>query len=93
MQGRVKINNKLANKLGTKVNPDCDVVSVDEKVVLPENVQKIYIVLNKPRSCVTTLSDPLGRKTVIDLIDKLFGENLSGRPIGLSLRRLDDTYQ
>ncbi|MDK2835379.1 MAG: rRNA synthase [Thermosediminibacterales bacterium] len=67
LQGRVKVNGKTVSKLGIKINPEKDIVEVDGQKV--ENFQeKIYIMLNKPKGVVSTVSDPRGRPTVIDLI-------------------------
>ncbi len=67
-EGRVKVNGSIVAKLGVKIHPYEDVVYVDERVVDPATVEKIYILLNKPRGYVTTVSDPEGRKTVMELI-------------------------
>ena len=64
--GKVKINGHIA-ELGAKVDPRRDKVTVRGKAVVPVN-EKIYIMLNKPRGYVTTMSDELGRKTVSDLV-------------------------
>lgn len=63
--GLVKINGETVTELGTKVKPT-DTVKYDGRPVNPE--PKVYILLNKPKDFVTTLDDPEGRKTVIDLI-------------------------
>lgn len=68
IQGRVTVNGKVVTELGTKVHPENDIVYVDEKMVETASVEKIYVLLNKPRACVTTVSDPEGRKTVMDYI-------------------------
>ncbi len=62
---RVKINGKVVSELGTKVEQN-DVVRIDGKVISREN--KIYVLLNKPKGVVTTLSDPEGRETVAALV-------------------------
>ena len=64
--GKVKINGHIA-ELGAKVDPKRDKVTVRGKAVVPVN-EKVYIMLNKPRGFVTTMSDELGRKTVSDLV-------------------------
>jgi 23S rRNA pseudouridine2605 synthase len=66
--GRVKVNGLVANVLGTKVNPNTDVVEVDDVMVDLMSVDKVYLLLNKPRAYMTTLNDPEGRKTVMDLV-------------------------
>lgn len=68
VQGRVKVNDKIVKELGTKVSLEGDVVMVDGEMIDLLSVDHIYIALNKPRSYMTTLSDPEGRKTVMDLI-------------------------
>ena len=64
--GKVKINGHIA-EIGAKVDPKRDKVPVRGKAVVPVN-EKVYIMLNKPRGFVTTMSDELGRKTVSDLV-------------------------
>ena len=78
LQGRVKVNDRLITEMGTKVNPEMDAVFVDGQAI-DYKVDKLYIVLNKPRGCVTTLSDPEGRRTVMDLV-KEFSERIY--PVG-----------
>lgn len=63
--GKVKVNGVVVTELGTKILRT-DVVEVDEKVVVPE--RKCYILLNKPKDCVTTSDDPNGRTTVLDIV-------------------------
>lgn len=64
--GRVLVNGQVVKELGTKVS-GTDLILVDGKQI--EKCEKVYYLLNKPRGVVTTASDDLGRKTVIDLID------------------------
>ncbi len=65
--GKVKVNGHIAH-IGDKVNPKKDTVTVKGKKI--NKVDRLYyIMLNKPRGYVTTVSDELGRKTVMDLID------------------------
>ncbi|MDE5727103.1 MAG: rRNA pseudouridine synthase, partial [Duncaniella sp.] len=64
-KGLIKVNGEVVTELGTKINHD-DVVEYNDKVVTLES--KCYILLNKPKDCVTTSDDPNGRLTVMDLI-------------------------
>lgn len=65
--GKVKVNGHVAN-IGDKINPKRDIVTVRGKKI--NKVDRMYyIMLNKPRGYVTTVSDELGRKTVMDLVD------------------------
>lgn len=63
--GRVKVNGSLVSEMGFKVS-ETDRVEVDGVLIGTED--KVYYLLNKPRGVVTTSSDDLGRKTVVDLI-------------------------
>lgn len=65
--GKVKVNNKVVNELGYKIDADNDKVTVDNKLIKPEE-KKVYIALNKPEGYVSTVKDEKGRKTIIDLI-------------------------
>lgn len=67
LQGRVKVNGKKVNRLGTKIVPDKDLVEVDNEKISLE-CQKVYILLNKPVGYVSTVKDEFNRKTVLDLI-------------------------
>ena len=68
-QGRVKVNGKVVNTLGYTVNTDNDTVTVDDVKVVPVN-RFTYIMMYKPKGCITTVKDDKGRKTVFDYIDK-----------------------
>lgn len=63
--GVVKVNGVVITELGTKVMPG-DEVRFNGAVVRSE--RKVYILLNKPKDTVTTMDDPQGRKTVMDLV-------------------------
>ncbi len=63
--GKVKVNGEVVTELGTKITRN-DVVEYDGKVVTPE--RKCYVLLNKPKDCVTTNDDPNGRTTVLDIV-------------------------
>lgn len=65
--GRVNVNGRPA-QIGQKINPRRDLVTLDgEALELARRGQKVYIMLNKPRGYVTTMSDEKGRRTVTDL--------------------------
>ncbi len=68
--GRVYVNGELVDYMGCVIDPDRDVVEIDGKVIEPEN-KKYYIVLNKPKNYVTTVSDDLGRPTVMQLVSDI----------------------
>lgn len=69
LDGKVKVNNKVVTELGTKVNPEVDVVEYENKILTKnENDKKIYILLNKPIGVVTTVEDQFDRETVLDLV-------------------------
>ncbi|MBI4509117.1 MAG: rRNA pseudouridine synthase [Deltaproteobacteria bacterium] len=65
-EGRVTVNNRVTKTLGTKVDPARDAVRVDGRVVVPH--EKVYLVLNKPKGYITSVDDPQGRKTVMELL-------------------------
>lgn len=68
LEGRVKVNENIVREMGIKVNPNKDIVKVDDKVIREEK-NMVYIMLNKPIGYVSTVKDEKGRKTVIDLIE------------------------
>ena len=68
LDGRVEVNGRVITELGTKVNPHTDVIQVDGNTLELMAIDKVYIVMNKPRAYMTTLSDPEGRPTVMELI-------------------------
>lgn len=75
--GRVKVNGVVISELGSQVLPT-DQVMVDDKPLSLE--AKVYVLLNKPKNCVTTLTDPEGRRTVMDLVHNACTERIY--PIG-----------
>ncbi len=67
VEGRVTLNGAVVTELGTKADPDQDHIKVDGKrVKAPE--KPVYLALHKPRNCMTTVSDPEGRPTVMELL-------------------------
>ncbi len=69
-QGRVSVDGVVVSEPGFKVDPEQSRVSVDGEPVRPSD-DIVYIMLNKPRGVVSTVRDPQGRKTVLDLIKKV----------------------
>ncbi len=67
--GKVKVNGHVAH-IGDKVNPKKDLVTVRGKRINSVS-RNYYIMLHKPRGYVTTVSDELGRKTVMDLVSDI----------------------
>ncbi len=78
LEGRVKVNGAVVTSLGFKADPQRDHVRVDGKPI-GKFEPKVYLLLNKPRGCVTTLDDPLGRPTIRDF---LHGEKRRIKPVG-----------
>lgn len=68
LQGKIKVNGKIISELGTKVNPDKDIVEINGKKVNKDKTKHVYILLNKPIGYVTTTNDQFGRPTVLDLV-------------------------
>ena len=66
-EGRVEVNGRIVTEQGVKIDPERDVVKVNGKPVRPEE-ELVYLLLNKPAGYVTTVSDPQGRPTVMDLL-------------------------
>lgn len=65
--GRVRVNGEIVDYMGCVIDPDKDIVEVDGRRI-EEEIQKYYIMLNKPKNYVTTVSDDLGRPTVMQLV-------------------------
>ena len=65
--GRITVNGRIA-ALGDSADPETDEILLDGHS-LPDRQKAVYIMLNKPRGFVTTLSDEKGRKTVAELVD------------------------
>ncbi len=65
--GRVQVNGQTVTELGVKADAEKDHIRVDGKL-LKRVDHFVYILLNKPKGYVTTLSDPEGRPTIVDLL-------------------------
>lgn len=66
-EGRVTVNGRVVEELGTKADPDRDHIKVDGKLITRAEPHR-YILLYKPKEVTSTVNDPEGRKTVIDLV-------------------------
>jgi len=70
--GQVAVNGQTVTELGTKADPERDHIRVNGKLLhFPEH--HIYVLLNKPKGYVTTMSDPEGRPTVVSLLTGVKG--------------------
>jgi len=67
LAGLVEVDGEVVTRLGTKVDPRTAHIRVDGRR-LPPVTEHVYLVLNKPRGVVSTMSDPQGRRTLSDLV-------------------------
>src|SRR5438309_2365592 len=65
--GQVSVNGKMVTELGAKADVDSDRIEVRGKPIRVSR-HHMYLMMNKPRGYVTTVSDPEGRPTVMDLL-------------------------
>ena len=67
-EGKVKVNGKLVTQLGSLADPSVDRIKVLGKVI-PEKQKEVYVLLNKPTGCLTTMAeDKRGRTTVMEYV-------------------------
>jgi len=67
LAGEVEVDGEIVTRLGTKVDPTTAVIRVSGKRLPPVSAH-VYLVLNKPRGVVSTMSDPEGRRTLSDFV-------------------------
>src|SRR3954465_3099799 len=67
LAGEVEVDGEVVTRLGTKVDPTTAVIRVSGKRPPPISAH-VYLVLNKPRGVVSTMSDPEGRRTLSDFV-------------------------
>lgn len=67
LEGKIQVNGKTITELGTKVNPEKDIVTYNGRKLKTEE-EFVYILLNKPIGYVTTVKDQFGRDSVLDLV-------------------------
>ncbi len=70
-EGRVRVNGEVVQTLGAKIDPEKDRVEVDGKPVKLAERERV-ILFNKPKDCLTTVSDPFHRRTVLDYVSVPF---------------------
>jgi 23S rRNA pseudouridine2605 synthase len=68
LAGLVEVDGEAVTRLGTKVDPRTAVIRVDGRR-LPPVSPHVYLVLNKPRGVISTMSDPEGRRTLSDFVE------------------------
>jgi 23S rRNA pseudouridine2605 synthase len=69
-QGRVSVNGQIVSELGSKADLEHDHIRVDGKL-LKGSERHVYLMANKPKGYVTTVTDPEGRPTIMDLVRKI----------------------
>jgi len=74
--GSVSVNGKVITKLGTKADPADDHIKVNGKLINPklERREVVYMLVNKPKGYLCSVSDPENRKLVTDLVPKRYGK-------------------
>jgi 23S rRNA pseudouridine2605 synthase len=78
-QGRVSVNGHIVSELGSKADPEEDVIKVDGKKIRLAS-RNVYILLYKPKNVMSTSSDPEGRPTVLEYVQDRVKERVY--PIG-----------
>jgi pseudouridine synthase len=73
--GRVTVNGKVVDELGAKADPETDHIKVNGRLINPQLQprEKVYVLLNKPKGYLSSMSDPKGRPLVTDLVPASLG--------------------
>ena len=87
--GEVTVNGKVVTELGTKADAATDHIKVRGKLINPqiERREKVYVLLNKPKGYLSSVSDPDGRPTVLELLPASLGRIYPVGRLVLWLRR------
>jgi 23S rRNA pseudouridine2605 synthase len=74
--GRVTVNGEVIKELGTKADPEKDHIKVNGKLINPQlkSREKTYVLLNKPKGYLSSVSDPEGRPLVTELLPPALGK-------------------
>jgi len=75
LAGEVSVNGRTVRELGTRADPERDHIKVGGRLINPllQRREKVYVLLNKPRGVLTSLSDPKGRPLVTDFVPPSLG--------------------
>lgn len=68
LEGKIKVNGTVITEVGTKIDPEKDIVEYNNNIIKVEE-KKVYIILNKPEGYITSVKDEKGRKTVLDIVN------------------------
>lgn len=76
LEGKVTVNGKVVRELGTKADPASDHIKVGGRLINPKlaQVRNTYILLNKPKGYLSSVSDPENRPVVTELVPAKFGK-------------------
>ena len=74
--GKVTVNGEVIKELGTKADPDKDHIKVNGKLINPQlkSREKVYVLLNKPKGYLSSVSDPEGRPLATQLLPPALGK-------------------
>ncbi|CAH8714362.1 rRNA pseudouridine synthase [Paenibacillus thiaminolyticus] len=72
LDGKVEVNGEVVTALGVKADPATDIITMNGKPITA-NANKVYAAFHKPKGVITSMSDPEGRKTVLDFVKGIGG--------------------
>ena len=91
-EGRVTVNGTVVRQQGILADPEADRIKVNGRL-LPAPEKKVFIMLNKPRGCLTTVKDDKARPTVMEFFQGFARTRVSRGPSRFHYRRLVVVYQ